>query len=245
MGSSACAKRSSPRSRRRPADVRAVLATRNAHKLRELGALMRPVELDPLPDDVRLPPETGTTFADNALIKARAAAVATGRPAFADDSGIQAEALGGAPGVYSARYAGENATDEENLAKLLADVPQDGNRRVAYVCALAFVEPHGREEVVHGRCDGTLALEPRGDGGFGYDPAFVPDDRDDGLTMAELPPEEKDAISHRGRAARAMLERLDETDDRPGNPLAALFGGNRRNRASRRAERVRRAMGDR
>jgi XTP/dITP diphosphohydrolase len=225
--------------------VRAILATRNDHKLRELGSLMRPVELDPLPDDVRLPPETGTTFADNALIKARATAVATGRPAVADDSGIQAEALGGAPGVYSARYAGDNATDEENLAKLLADVPEDGDRRVAYVCALAYVEPGGREEVVHGRCDGVLALAPRGDGGFGYDPAFIPDDREDGLTMAEISPDEKDAISHRGRAARALLERLAETDDRPGSPLGALLGGGRGRRASRRRERIRRAMGDR
>jgi XTP/dITP diphosphohydrolase len=207
---------------------------------------MRPIELEPLPEDVRLPPETGTTFADNALIKARAAAVATGRPVLADDSGIQATALGGAPGVYSARYAGEDATDEENLAKLLEEVPADGDRRVAYVCALAYVEPGGREEIVHGRCEGVLAPEPRGDGGFGYDPAFIPDDRDDGLTMAEIPPEEKDAISHRGRAARAMLELLVATDDSPGSPLAALFGGGgRSSRAARRRERIRRAMGDR
>ena len=116
--------------------MRLVLATRNDHKLRELAELMRPYELDPLPDDVALPPETGTTFADNALGKARAAAGATGRPAVADDSGIEAAALRGAPGVWSARYAGEGATDEANLAKLLRDVPDDGDRRVAYVCAL-------------------------------------------------------------------------------------------------------------
>jgi XTP/dITP diphosphohydrolase len=225
--------------------VRAVLATRNPHKLKELGSLVRPLELDPLPDGVRLPPETGTTFADNALIKARAAALATGRTTLADDSGIQAAALGGAPGVYSARYARDGATDEENLGKLLAEVPADGDRCVAYVCALAYVEPGGREEVVHGRCEGRLALAPRGDGGFGYDPAFIPDDRDDGLTMAEISPEDKDAISHRGRAARALLERLGETDDRPGNPLAALFGGGGRSRrAARRRERIRRALGD-
>ena len=106
---------------------------------------------------MELPPETGTTFADNALVKARAAAAATGLPAIADDSGIEAAALGGAPGVWSARYAGEDATDEENLAKLLREVPADGDRRVAYVCALAYVEPGGREEVVHGRCEGKLA----------------------------------------------------------------------------------------
>jgi XTP/dITP diphosphohydrolase len=190
--------------------VRLVLATRNDHKLRELAELMRPYELDPLPEDVELPPETGTTFADNALGKARAAAGATGRVAVADDSGIEAAALRGAPGVWSARYAGEDASDEENLAKLLSEVPADGDRRVAYVCALAYVEPGGREEIVHGRCEGRLALEPRGDGGFGYDPVFVPDDRADGRTMAELAPDEKDAISHRGRAARALGDHLAE-----------------------------------
>jgi XTP/dITP diphosphohydrolase len=208
--------------------VRLVLSTRNDHKLRELSELMRPYELDPLPEDVRLPPETGTTFADNALGKARAAALATGRPSIADDSGIEAAALRGAPGVWSARYAGEGATDEENLQKLLDEVPEDGDRRVAYVCALAYVEPGGREEVVHGRCEGTLATEPRGDGGFGYDPAFVPDDYPgDSRTMAELTAREKDAISHRGRAARALVLRLLEAEqtERPASPLRSLLGG--------------------
>ena len=208
--------------------MRLVLATRNDHKLRELSELMRPYELDPLPDDVMLPPETGTTFADNALGKARAAAAATGRPAVADDSGIEAAALGGAPGVWSARFAGEDATDEENLSKLLADVPDDGDRRVAYVCALAYVEPGGRKEVVHGRCEGTLAHEPRGDGGFGYDPAFIPDDfPGDERTMAELTPEEKDTISHRGRAARSLAIRLLRAAEaeRPAEPLRSLLGG--------------------
>ena len=159
------------------------------------------------PASVLLPHETGATFAENAFIKARAAAAATGRVTVADDSGIEAEALGGAPGVRSARYAGEHATDAENLAKLLAEAP--AGSALAYVCALAYVDPHAREEhLVEGRCTGTLAQEPRGDGGFGYDPAFVPDDRDDGLTMAELDPADKDAISHRGRAARALLEWL-------------------------------------
>ena len=189
--------------------MRAVLATRNEHKLRELSELLRRVDLDALPADVQLPPETGTTFADNALVKARVAAIATGLPAIADDSGIEAAALGGAPGVWSARYAGEDATDEENLQKLLREVPAE-DRRVSYVCALVYVEPGGREEVVHGRCDGVLAAEPRGSGGFGYDPAFVPDDLDDGRTMAELDQEEKDAISHRGRAARALARRLED-----------------------------------
>jgi XTP/dITP diphosphohydrolase len=189
--------------------VRAVLATRNEHKVRELSELLRRLDLEPLPDEVQLPPETGTTFADNALVKARVAAIATGMPAIADDSGIEAAALGGAPGVWSARYAGEGATDEENLAKLMREVPAD-DRRVSYVCVLVYVEPGGREEVVHARCDGTLADEPRGSGGFGYDPAFVPDDLDDGRTMAELDQDEKDAISHRGRAARALARKLQD-----------------------------------
>jgi XTP/dITP diphosphohydrolase len=215
--------------------VRLVLASRNEHKLRELAQLM-PCELEPLPDGVELPPETGTTFADNALGKARAAAAATGRPAVADDSGIEAAALRGAPGVWSARFAAEDASDEENLGKLLDDVPEDGDRRVAYVCALVYVEPGGREEVVHGRCEGTLALEPRGDGGFGYDPAFVPDDYPgDERTMAELRPDEKDAISHRGRAARKLAAKLRELEEerRPPQPLSDLFGRRRRRRRPR------------
>jgi XTP/dITP diphosphohydrolase len=189
--------------------VELVLATRNAHKLREFEPLMAPHTVLPLPDEVELPPETGETFEENALDKARAAAAATGRTAIADDSGISASALGGRPGVRSARYAGEDATDEENLSKLLREVPDDGDRGVAYVCALAYVEPDGREHVVTARCEGTLAHEPRGDGGFGYDPAFVPSDRDDGRTMAELSPDEKDAISHRGRAARMLRDWLE------------------------------------
>jgi XTP/dITP diphosphohydrolase len=189
--------------------MKLVLATRNPHKVRELGPLLAPHEVEPLPEGIELPPETGETFADNALIKARAAAEATGRAAIADDSGIEAAALGGAPGVRSARYAGENATDEENLAKLLREVPPDGNTDVTYVCVLAYVEPGGREELFYGRCDGTLTHEPRGSGGFGYDPAVIPKDRDDGRTMAELSPEEKDAISHRGRAARAFVDWLE------------------------------------
>jgi len=199
---------------------RLVVASRNEHKLRELAQLLRPYRLDPLPERVTLPPESGTTFAANALVKARAAATATGRPAVADDSGIEVAALGGAPGVWSARYAGDRATDAENLAKLLREVSGRADRRAAYVCALAYAEPGGREVVVHGRCEGLLAVEPRGVGGFGYDPAFIPDDYGDGRTMGELSPAEKDAISHRGRAARALVERLTET-----------AGGRRRRRA--------------
>jgi XTP/dITP diphosphohydrolase len=185
--------------------VRLGLATRNEHKRREFRALLEPHELLPLPDDVDLPPETGETFEENARAKAEAACRATGQPAIADDSGIEAAALGGRPGIRSARFAGEGATDEQNLAKLLAEVPHDGDRRVAYACALAYAEPGAPTQVFTERCYGELARDPRGDGGFGYDPAFVPADRDDGRTMAELSVAEKDAISHRGRAARAFL----------------------------------------
>jgi XTP/dITP diphosphohydrolase len=189
--------------------VRLVLSTRNEHKLREFRVLLAPHEVLPLPEDVTLPPETGETFEANAREKARAASAATGLAAVADDSGIEAAALDGRPGVRSARYAGEDASDEENLAKLLAEVPDDGDRRVAYVCALAYSTPEGEDRVFTERCEGELAHQPRGSGGFGYDPAFVPAAYGDGRTMAELTVEEKDAISHRGLAARAFLAWLE------------------------------------
>jgi XTP/dITP diphosphohydrolase len=183
--------------------VRLVLATRNDHKLRELGRVLDGVTVEPLPEYVTLPPEDGETFAANALGKARAAAAALGRSVIADDSGIEAEALGGAPGIFSARFAGPGATDADNLAKLRAQAPAGSALR--YVCVMAYAEPGGRERAFEGVCGGTLAAETRGAGGFGYDPAFLPDDVADGRTMAELSDAEKDAISHRGRAARALL----------------------------------------
>ncbi|TMK40962.1 MAG: RdgB/HAM1 family non-canonical purine NTP pyrophosphatase [Actinobacteria bacterium] len=186
--------------------MRLLLATRNPHKLREFERLLAGHELVAAPEEVALPPETGSTFEDNALAKARAVALACAGPAIADDSGIEAQALGGAPGVRSARYAGPAASDEDNLAKLLSEAPAGSG--LAYVCALAFVDPGGDERVFVGRCNGRLAPAPRGDGGFGYDPAFLPDDGPAGLTMAQLSPTEKDAISHRGRAARALREWL-------------------------------------
>jgi XTP/dITP diphosphohydrolase len=183
--------------------MRLLLATRNQHKLREFERLLPGIELDPLPDGLPSPPETGETYADNALIKARAAAEATGRAAIADDSGIEAAALNGAPGVRTARYAGEDATDEENLAKLARNAPAGTTLR--YVCVIAHVDPEGNERLFEGTTTGVVARTPRGTGGFGYDPLFVPDDGPgDGRTMAELSDAEKDAISHRGRAARAL-----------------------------------------
>lgn len=180
-----------------------VLASRNAHKLRELERMLAPgVRLCPLPEGVELPPETGETYAANALIKARAAAAATGRAAVADDSGIESEALGGRPGVRSARFAGPDASDAQNLAKLRADVAH--GTRLRYVCVIAHVAPDGAEELFEGDCRGTMAPAPRGTGGFGYDPVFLPLEHRAERTMAELSPAEKDEISHRGRAARAL-----------------------------------------
>jgi XTP/dITP diphosphohydrolase len=184
-----------------------VLATRNAHKIREFERLLAPYLVLALPDDVELPPELGLTFRENAVPKARAAALATRRLSIADDSGIEAEALDGAPGVYSARFAGPHASDEENLSKLLAEAP--AGSRLEYVCVIACVDPGtGAERCFEGRCQGRRAEDPRGAGGFGYDPAFIPDDGDDTRTMAELSDAEKDAISHRGRAARKLLDWL-------------------------------------
>jgi XTP/dITP diphosphohydrolase len=189
--------------------VRLLLSTHNDHKRREFQRILArsapgAIELELLPDDFELPPEDGETFAENALGKARAAAAGTGAIAIADDSGIAAEALGGAPGVRSARYAGEHASDGENLALLLREAPAGSG--LEYVCVIAYVDPAaGLERVFEGRCAGRLAGAPRGAGGFGYDPAFLPDEGPAGLTMAELDDEQKDEISHRGRAAGALL----------------------------------------
>lgn len=194
-----------------------VVATRNAHKLREIaellagtGVVVRSVADFPAVPEVE---ETGQTFAANALLKAQAVARATGCWALADDSGLEVAALGGRPGVYSARYAGPGAGDADNNAKLLQELgklaPQPGPRRAAqYACALALCAPDGtlRAEFA-GTCAGEIALSPRGSGGFGYDPLFWLPDR--GCTMAELTPQEKQAISHRGQALcqfRAWLE---------------------------------------
>jgi XTP/dITP diphosphohydrolase len=188
--------------------MRLLLATRNEHKRREFERLLGAgIAVDALGPEVELPPEDGETFAENALGKARAAAAQTGRTAIADDSGIAAEALGGAPGVRSARYAGEGAGDEENLAKLVREAPAGSG--LEYVCVIALVDPRaGVEQLFEGRCAGRMAEQPRGHGGFGYDPAFLPDDGAPERTMAELSDAQKDEISHRGRAARKLLEWL-------------------------------------
>ena len=191
-----------------------LLATHNEHKRREFARLLESPEkgagrrIRALPAEVMLPAEDGETFAQNALGKARAAAAATGEASIADDSGIEAQALGGAPGVRSARFAGEGASDAENLQKLLREAP--AGSALEYVCVIAYVDrARGEERLFEGRCAGLLSAEARGERGFGYDPAFLPADGPPGLTMAELSDRRKDAISHRGRAARALLAWLD------------------------------------
>jgi XTP/dITP diphosphohydrolase len=192
-----------------------IFATANKHKLREMRELLPGIELEALPDGVELPPEEGDSFAEIALEKARAAHTATGRAAVGDDSGIEAMGLGGRPGIHSARYGGPGASDEENLAKLLREVAEAGDdRRAAYHCALALIEADGSERVFEARCEGVLVEEARGEGGFGYDPAFVPDDTgpDDPRTMSELSQAEKNEISHRGRAARLLAAHIGATE---------------------------------
>jgi len=187
------------------------LASRNAGKLREIRTILAAAELgvqvssaDEYPG-WESPPEDAPDYAGNALIKARSLASFADVPAIADDSGIEVDALGGEPGPRSARFAGENATDEENLAKLISlihDVEPEA-RTARYRCVAALVLPDGTEEIAEGTVEGILHTVPRGTGGFGYDPIFVP--LSSAHTMAELSPEEKDAISHRGKAFRGLV----------------------------------------
>lgn len=195
-----------------------ILATRNAHKVGEVKTILHDVidELDlelvgmgEFPDLATVV-ETGVTFAENAKLKAIAAAEATGMPALADDSGLAVDVLGGAPGVFSARWAGHHGQDRANLELLLgqlSDVPEE-HRAAAFVCAAALALPDGTVVVREGRMPGSLAREPRGDNGFGYDPILVVSDGS--RTSAELSFEEKNAISHRGKAFRALAADLRE-----------------------------------
>ncbi len=195
-------------------DPRLVLATHNDHKVGELRAILLAAGTVPglLPDEVVgaarftdvQPVEDGVTFEANALIKARALAAESGLPAVADDSGLAVDVLGGAPGIFSARWAGRHGDDRANLDLLLAqlgDIAPE-HRRARFVCAAALVTPEGVEHVVRGELVGTLLTAPRGDGGFGYDPILQPEGYD--RSCAELSPEEKNAISHRGQAFRAL-----------------------------------------
>ena len=187
-----------------------IFASRNAHKVAELEQILG-FHLELLPDEVESPVEDADTFAGNALIKARSAREATGKAVIADDSGIEVDALGGKPGVRSARFAGEDASDGENLAKVLNDLAEAGGDPVArYVCVIAYIDDAGDEHLFEGTCEGRLTQDIRGDGGFGYDPAFIPDETgpDDQRTMAEVSPDEKHAISHRGKAVRELARHL-------------------------------------
>jgi XTP/dITP diphosphohydrolase len=194
---------------------RLAIASRNPGKIREIRAICAdwPVEWLTAQDaPVEWPDveETGHTYLENASLKARAVAAATSIPAIADDSGIEVDALGGGPGPRSARYAGEDATDEQNLRALiraLSGIPESG-RTARYRCIATYATPAGDLVWAEGECEGTTISSPRGSGGFGYDPIFVPEGWD--RTMAELEPEDKDRISHRGRAFRALRRRLAE-----------------------------------
>jgi XTP/dITP diphosphohydrolase len=196
--------------------VQLVLATRNAKKLAELDRLLVGAGLDVqiLGSDAfsELPEieETGSTFAENSLIKARAVSTHTGLIAIADDSGLCVDALDGQPGIYSARWAGQGATDESNLDLVLEQIRdiEPARRTAHFACAAALVLPSGEEYVVHGQVNGVLLTQRRGEGGFGYDPIFLPDGFD--ITTAEMTSEQKDAISHRGQAMRALVPVIQE-----------------------------------
>jgi XTP/dITP diphosphohydrolase len=193
--------------------MRVVLASSNSGKLRELAALLAPLGFDVIAQNalgVDTPPETGDTFTANALLKARYAAAATHLHALADDSGIEVDALGGRPGIYSARYAGEGASDQQNVRKMLGElhgVPA-AQRTARYQCVIAFVSASSDAQPIlaTGTWEGTLISEPRGLGGFGYDPIFIPNGFD--RTAAELDPEQKNSVSHRGQALHALIAQL-------------------------------------
>ena len=195
-----------------------VIATHNAHKLLEIERILAPLGIAAVTDrdlGLTLPEveETGTTFAENAYLKAASACAFTGLPAIADDSGLMVDALDGAPGVYSARYAGENATDADRVQKLLkalAGIPAE-RRQARFVSAVCCVFPSGETVRSEGTVEGTIAFAPAGDNGFGYDPVFLRGER----TMAQLSPAEKDAISHRGQALERFSENLKTYLSRP------------------------------
>ncbi len=189
-----------------------VIASNNPKKVNELNRILNPMgitaktakEMGVSLDDVE---ETGTTFVENARLKARAAFERTKLPCIADDSGLMVDALNGAPGVYSARYSGENATDSANNEKLLAELSQvqPARRTAKFVCVICCILENGKEIIAHGECIGTIAAKPRGNDGFGYDPLFIVEG---GKSFAQLSPEEKDKISHRGNAIRILKQQL-------------------------------------
>lgn len=190
------------------------IATRNPGKLREIGAFFEglPMTIKGLKDHPSVGPvgETGSTFVGNAVLKAKAVHAMTGGYVLADDSGLVCEDLKGAPGIYSSRYAGPAANDDDNNRKLLQEIfaADDPSRRATYVCALCLIDPSGGETIVEEKCDGMITLTPGGKGGFGYDPYFFLPEFD--CTMAELPLEKKNKVSHRGKALAKILSLLKE-----------------------------------
>jgi XTP/dITP diphosphohydrolase len=192
-----------------------VLATGNKGKAKEFSKLLEGVFGNVISlSDIGSPPEVvedGLTFRDNALKKARTIAQYSGKLTLADDSGLEVEALDGRPGVYSARYSGEGATNKTNIEKLLGELGDNPNRKARFVCVLALVDPNGDELVIEGFCEGVILDKPRGEGGFGYDPVFYLPDRD--LTMAEVDPEIKNKISHRAKACELLAEYLRDKPD--------------------------------
>jgi XTP/dITP diphosphohydrolase len=187
-----------------------VVATRNRKKVEEIqrileGADVELYSMDEFPDCPEVV-EDGDTFEVNALKKAREVSACTGKAAFSDDSGLVVYSIDGEPGVHSARYAGENATDHENLSKLLRELSDIApeNRGAAFVCVIAFVTPNGEEQIFHGRVEGSIGLAPKGSSGFGYDPVFYPEGHD--RTFAEMSAGEKDSMSHRGRALEKLRD---------------------------------------
>ena len=188
--------------------MKMLIATHNAGKIREFERILSPLAVEIGAADFPDVEETGITFAENALLKAEAACRHTGVPCVADDSGLAVDALGGEPGVYSARYAGEHATDADRIRKLLVNlngVPFP-ERTARFLCSICCVFPNGDKITAEGACEGSIALAPQGSDGFGYDPVFLVGEK----SFAQLAPEEKDAVSHRGKALRLFTEKLKE-----------------------------------
>lgn len=190
--------------------MKLMIATGNAGKLAEFGRLLEPKNICVVSavkeKGFEMPEETGKTFAENAWLKANAVYTAFGCPSLADDSGLEVEALSGAPGIYSARYAGENATDEENKQKLLKELQGEQNRIARFVCTICYIDSKGQAHYITKTCNGSIATEPKGNGGFGYDPLFLYN----GKSFAELTGAEKDMVSHRSKAVREFVSKIGE-----------------------------------
>jgi XTP/dITP diphosphohydrolase len=195
--------------------MKVIAATKNKGKIREMQEILAPLDMEVISQqemgiDVDAE-ETGDTFEKNALIKARAVAMICDYPILADDSGICVDSLGGAPGVYSARYAGDNATDEDRIKKLLGELGDNENRNAKFVTAVAFIHPDGTEITACGEVKGYITTEPHGDNGFGYDPIFFSEEL--GKTFAQSSDEEKNSVSHRGRALQNLYEKLKKYEE--------------------------------